>query len=342
MTNAIKFTAPSDKRVITVIVAASLSPPDDTDIPGFQYVPTHSSNTPAPTADDNNGETIYIRFRVQDTGCGLTPEEKQRLFQRFKQASPRTHAQYGGSGLGLFISKRLAELHGGQIGVASEAGVGSLFGFFVQARRTRAPSGSRPNSRGASPVKRVSDVSAPTEIMPQRTESLAPPPSTSGAIQPVTTPLPTISTTSADSAHRSVDPRSLHILIVEDNLINQRVLRAALQKAGCTVHVANDGLEALSFLSTTEFTTPTTGIPLSVILMDLEMPNMDGLTCVKEIRKMEDDQSIDKHVPVIAVTANVRDEQVASARESGMDDVVSKPFRIQELLTKIESLLKKD
>jgi signal transduction histidine kinase/CheY-like chemotaxis protein/PAS domain-containing protein len=342
MTNAIKFTAPSHKRVITVIVAASLSPPDDTDIPGFQYVPTHSSNTPALTSDDNNGETIYIRFRVQDTGCGLTPEEKQRLFQRFKQASPRTHAQYGGSGLGLFISKRLAELHGGQIGVASEAGVGSLFGFFVQARRTHPPSSSRPSSPGTSPVKRVPDVSASKDIMPQRTESLAPPPSASGAIQPVTTPLPTIATTSANSARRRVDPRSLHILIVEDNLINQRVLRAALQKAGCTVHGANDGLEAISFLSTTEFATPTTGIPLSLILMDLEMPNMDGLTCVREIRKMEDDKRLVKHVPVIAVTANVRDEQVARARQSGMDDVVSKPFRIQDLLTQIDGLLKGD
>lgn len=343
MTNAIKFTAPSHKRVITVIVAASLSPPVDTDIPGFQYVPTHSSNTPPPAADDSDGEIIYIRFRVQDTGCGLTPEEKQRLFQRFKQASPRTHAQYGGSGLGLFISKRLAELHGGQIGVASQAGVGSLFGFFVQARRTRPPSSLGPHSRGISPVRRVPDISATKEIMPQRTGSLASSPSDdSGAIQPVTTPLPAITTATPDAAHRSIDPRSLHILVVEDNLINQRVLRAALQKAGCTVHVANDGLEALSFLSTTEFTAPTTGIPLSVILMDLEMPIMDGLTCVKEIRRMEDDGSIVKHVPIIAVTANVRDEQVANAKESGMDDVVSKPFRIQELLTKVEGLLRRD
>lgn len=82
---------------------------------------------------------LYVRFQVEDTGCSLTPEEKQILFQRFKQASPRTHAQYGGSGLRLFISKRLAELHGGQIGVASEAGVGSSFGFFVRARRVAPP-----------------------------------------------------------------------------------------------------------------------------------------------------------------------------------------------------------
>lgn len=330
MTNAIKFTAPSEKRVITVIIAASLAPPVDTDIPGFQYVPPNTTNATPPLAEENNsGDEVYIRFRVRDTGCGLTDKEKQILFQRFKQASPRTQIQYGGSGLGLFISKRLAELHGGQIGVASEAGVGSLFGFFVQARRTTPPSpsrpSSRPSSRAASPLKRIADVSAPKEGMPKRNKDSSHPSSSHLTPNPPAT---------------KPDPSTLHILIVEDNLINQRVLRAALKKAGCVVHVANDGLEALSFLSTTHFYSPG-GIPLSVTLMDLEMPNMDGLTCVREIRKMEDDGRILKHVPVIAVTANVRDEQIASARESGMDDVVSKPFRIQELLEKIEVLLKR-
>lgn len=69
------------------------------------------------------------------------------------------------------------------------------------------------------------------------------------------------------------------------------------------------------------------------------MPNMDGLTCVKEIRKMQLEGKVRGHVPVIAVTANVRDEQVAAAKRSGMDNVVSKPFRIPDLLDKIEILL---
>lgn len=347
MTNAIKFTAPSEKREITVVVAASLTPPED-DIPGFQYVPRHSANTPLHNTDeDETGSIIYIRFRIHDTGCGLTKEEKQILFQRFKQASPRTHAQYGGSGLGLFISKRLAELHGGQIGVASEAGVGSLFGFFVQARRAAPPapsrSGSRPGSPGGqSPVKRIVDATAPDpkDVLPQRAEVSSPEPSSSSTQVSTTTTTTTTSTTATTpDPSKSSDPSALHILIVEDNLINQRVLRAALQKAGCVVHVANDGLEALAFLDTTHFASES-GIPLTVILMDLEMPNMDGLTCVREIRKMEDNGKMLKHVPVIAVTANVRDEQVAKARESGMDDVVSKPFRIQDLLVKVDGLLK--
>jgi hypothetical protein len=89
--------------------------------------------------DWGNGEEIYLEFAVQDTGRGLTPEEKKLLFQRFSQASPRTHVQYGGSGLGLFISRELTELQGGEIGVSSEAGKGSTFAFYVKCRRSSEP-----------------------------------------------------------------------------------------------------------------------------------------------------------------------------------------------------------
>lgn len=341
MTNAIKFTAPSDHRVITVRVSASRTPPNTIDEvpPEFQYVPSHAGGVVNPASsssegdDWGEGEILYVRFQVEDTGCGLTPEEKQILFQRFKQASPRTHAQYGGSGLGLFISKRLAELHGGQIGVASEAGVGSSFGFFVQARRA-APPPAGVGRAGAAHEESLQierhfsggeTVSLTRGVAPQRQEFAA-----SG---------PAANLVATKSSPR-LDPKSVHILVVEDNLINQKVLVSQLRKVGCTVHVANDGLEALAFLEKTHFLTKHGGLWLSVILMDLEMPNMDGLTCVREIRRMEDEGRIARHVPVVAVTANVRDEQVATARRAGMDDVVSKPFRIPELLDKMESLLK--
>ena len=85
--------------------------------------------------DWGEGEEIYLEFAVQDTGRGLSPEELGVLFQRFQQASPRTHVQYGGSGLGLFISRELTELQGGEIGVSSESGRGSTFAFYVKCRR---------------------------------------------------------------------------------------------------------------------------------------------------------------------------------------------------------------
>jgi PAS domain S-box-containing protein len=331
MTNAIKFTAPAEKRLITVSVGASTLPPEGTNIPGFQYVPGNTGNLNVAALEDwGTGDVVYVRFKVQDTGCGLTQEEKQLLFQRFKQASPRTHAQYGGSGLGLFISKRLAELHGGQIGVASEEGQGSLFGFFVQSRRAAAPP--TPATTVGVPAYHhlAGDPSLSTQVTPQRQDFASAGPAASLV------------------ATKAIDPRSIDILIVEDNEINQKVLANQLKKVGCAVHVANDGIEALAFLEKTHFFLAGASSvaggppvqPLSIILMDLEMPNMDGLTCVREIRRMEDEGRISRHVPVIAVTANVRDEQVAAAKLAGMDDVVSKPFRIPDLLKKIEVLLK--
>ena len=78
--------------------------------------------------DWNEEGQIFLTFAVQDTGRGLSCEEKSRLFHRFSQANPRTHVEYGGSGLGLFISRELTERHGGQIGVKSVLGEGSELG----------------------------------------------------------------------------------------------------------------------------------------------------------------------------------------------------------------------
>jgi PAS domain S-box-containing protein len=121
LTNAIKFTAESDHRMITVAVGASRQIPTSPIVPGFQLVPASKrrNDDVTDTEDWGTGEELFIHFRVQDTGVGLTRDEKQTLFARFKQATPRTHAQYGGSGLGLFICKNLCELHGGSIGVGT-------------------------------------------------------------------------------------------------------------------------------------------------------------------------------------------------------------------------------
>lgn len=133
-----------------------------------------------------------------------------------------------------------------------------------------------------------------------------------------------------------------------------------LRRLGCTVHLANHGLEALDFLRKTSFwadrpastraleeaPSPKTRlqsdiIPLSVVLMDLEMPVLGGLETVKRIRSLQSEGTIVGHVPVIAVTANARREQIAVAIEHGMDSVVTKPFRIPELVPQMEGLVKR-
>lgn len=110
-----------------------------------------------------------------------------------------------------------------------------------------------------------------------------------------------------------------------------------LRRAGCVVHLANHGLECLEFLDQTEFCGK--DIPLSIVLLDLEMPTMDGLTCIRHIRERQADGRILQHVPTIAVTANARSEQIHFAIEAGMDQVVTKPFRIPELVPQMEALV---
>jgi PAS domain S-box-containing protein len=319
ITNAIKFTSPCKRRNISVHVSVSLDEPELSK--DFEYVPTRGLPVSLTTGEEwGLGQLVYLHVDVVDTGCGLTAEEKARLFERFAQASPRTHAQYGGSGLGLFISRQLAELHGGRIGVSSESGAGSTFGFFLQCKRTR-PNITRP------PISRQSSssffsTSKNAATVQDLVAGLASPDVLSPALE-IAEP-----------------PSALHILIVEDNLLNQRVLTKQLTKAGCVVSTADNGLFALDFIATTTFS-PHASQPkhLHVVLMDQNMPEMDGLTCVKRIREMEQQGELIGHVPVIAVTANVRSEQIATARESGMDDVVSKPFRVPDLLARIEGLL---
>ncbi|KUJ18979.1 putative histidine kinase M3YPp [Mollisia scopiformis] len=317
-TNAIKFTQSGPNRKITVNMAASTEHPLDKH--GIQYLPRSANRKDLSLGSAwGSGEMVYLYIEVQDSGRGLDDQERQALFKRFSQASPRTHVQYGGSGLGLFISRELTELQGGQIGVSSQAGVGSTFAFFIRARRCNPPETPQPIIAAHS-----IDMKAQSKIIS---------PAALARIQSGGGPAPL---SERKAPQMPVAPK--HVLIVEDNIVNQKVLSKQLRSAGCIVHVANHGLEALSFLSITRYWTglESSGTELSIVLMDLEMPVMDGLTCVKEIRKLQQEGKIVGHIPVIAVTANARSEQISMAKEAGMDSVVTKPFRIPELLPEME------
>ena len=127
MTNAIKFTKSQPNRKICVNLAASVKKPP---VPegNIEWFPSRTSEAAKDLTLDpewGEGEPVFVSFSVQDTGRGLTNEEKSRLFHRFAQANVRTHVEYGGSGLGLFISRELTELQGGEIGLSSVAGKGS-------------------------------------------------------------------------------------------------------------------------------------------------------------------------------------------------------------------------
>ncbi|KAK4553085.1 hypothetical protein LTR86_009812 [Recurvomyces mirabilis] len=363
ISNAIKFTAGREARTITVIYGAQLARPPQirTKYGDLDWVPRRDAEEAQPlsplTKDDD--QVWYLYFAVEDSGPGLTPAEIQRLFKRFSQANSKTHISYGGSGLGLWISKELAEKQGGQMGVASRRNEGATFAFYIATKKAEPPD----VDAGLSPMhlphtaqtRREPRSCSPTDsqLHGEFTSNghsqlhLAQTPALSESVQ-------------RDPQQTKQAPPQLgeyHILLVEDNLVNQKVLAKQLRKAGCIVHIANHGFEALEILQKTDcwsggddadtespgflHSEPVRSAPLlvDIILMDWEMPKMDGLTCTKRIRELEKDGRLTRRLPVVATTANVRQEQRDQALAAGMDSVMPKPFSVTELLVRISETL---
>ena len=340
-TNAIKFTKDRPQKVITVTIGGSWSRP-----PKCWNEVTFTDDEKPKTditekAEWGEGRIAFLWLKVKDTGCGMTMDEQKKLFSRFSQATPRTHVKYGGSGLGLFISKSLTKLQGGAIGVHSEKEEGSTFAFFISTRLAHPP------------ADHVAARAVQARPVPRRTMT-------------------------GEEAMQTI---KLNVLIVEDNLVNQKVLRKQLQKFGWNISVAGNGQEALEWLKDSVYwrnekdsSSTEDKHELDIILMDIEMPIMDGLTCARLIRDYEHQgllasppaphsasptqsqhrktlsTSSDSHerpekqslrLPILAVSANARMEQIEQSLASGMDDAISKPFRIPELWPKIRGLVKR-
>lgn len=203
-----------------------------------------------------------VRFEVQDSGIGMSQSEIGDLFKSFHQADPSTTRKYGGTGLGLVISKQLAELMGGSVGVDSVPGKGSTFWF--TARLGKAHSFLQ-NER--------------SEVQPEVLDSL------NGA----------------------------YILLVEDNIFSQQVGQELLEQVNATVVVANNGKEAIDLMLKHRF---------DCVLMDVQMPVMDGFEATRMIRS---DPRLRSAV-VIAMTANAGRDDQARCLEAGMDEFVTKPI----------------
>ena len=130
---------------------------------------------------------------------------------------------------------------------------------------------------------------------------------------------------------KSIEEKKLRILLAEDNLMNQKIAKNAISKMGYEIDIANNGLEALNMYIATKY---------DIILMDIQMPEMDGITATKKIRDFENEMFIEKKVKIIAFTANFLKEDLDLYKQSDMDDYISKPFKSSELSQIIEKHLK--
>ncbi len=223
-------------------------------------------------------DSVMLRFEVEDTGIGVAPDQLKQLFAAFQQADNSTTREYGGTGLGLAVTRCFAELMGGSVGAESEVGQGSTFWFTAR-------------------LCKGSVAEAATEIR-------------------------------VESSLAAVDFSSRRILLAEDEPINQEIILEILAEVGASIEVANDGEEALAKVRSRHF---------DLVLMDMQMPKIDGLAATRAIRALPGKSSL----TIIATTANAFDEDRSRCMEAGMNDFIAKPVEPDLLIEKVRYWLGK-
>ena len=235
-------------------------------------------------AENNaDGNDTFLHFTVSDTGIGINSSNLDNIFKSFTQADGSTTRQYGGTGLGLTISRSLVTQMGGTIWVESIEGKGTTFHF-------TAHFGAGTKQEEAADEKLISAKQPISGIMPNR---------------------------------------QISVLIAEDNAVNQKVAKRILEKFGYLLTIVGNGRLALEALKNNKF---------DIILMDIQMPELDGIQTTMAIRASEDPE-IDSEIPIIALTAHAFKEDVEKCRAAGMSSCVTKPFKKEELTAEINRLI---
>lgn len=213
-------------------------------------------------------DKIKVRFDIKDTGIGIPQEKMDRLFKSFSQIDDNLTRKYGGTGLGLFITKELVEMMGGSINCESTVGVGSVFYFII-------------------PFEIPQDESL------QVNEEIG-----------------------LSQIAKKYNFLNLRILVAEDSYINQELIKEALDNINCVYQIANNGIETLEIFTKEKF---------DLVLMDLQMPEMDGFEAAKAIINYEKSNNL-PHTPIIALTAHDDENTKTNVFATGMDDLITKPF----------------
>ncbi len=237
-----------------------------------------------------------VQFEVKDTGIGIPEDKLRKIFDSFQQVDSSLTRRYGGTGLGLAISARLVEMMGSRIEVFSELGKGSSFRFTLTFPKVK--------------DEKLEDLPDLSVFLTYDKKSGVP-------------------EVAEEAAPLEEQDDEIRILLVEDNVINQRVAKRMVEKMGFKVEIANNGQEALDMLENRRY---------DLILLDVQMPVLDGLRTAQKIRIRE--MNKEEHIPIIAMTAHAQKEDRDRCLEAGMDDYLSKPINMKILEEKIQRYLR--
>lgn len=259
-----------------------------------------------PTDDDRCALTI----EVSDTGEGMDDDQQKRLFVAFDQTRAGVAGAHGGSGLGMWISRGLAQLMGGRLTVRSQKGVGSAFTLALIVEVAEAPA-------LAPELPEVHRVATGFVHLP------VPAPA------PVATSEPQVDSavSAAGDGPAVADEGALRVLIVDDHDINRRAIQLILAPLGCEISQAENGGTALDMAATEAY---------DVIFMDVRMPEIDGREATRRLRATA---GPNQSVPVIAVTADTAPDDVQACAAAGMTWFVGKPLTPASLLAALQGVL---
>jgi signal transduction histidine kinase/ActR/RegA family two-component response regulator len=262
------------------------------------------------SAPEETPDTIRVRFEVGDTGIGIQPEMQDKIFEAFTQGDSSTTRRFGGSGLGLAIVKDLSERMGGQCGVQSIVGVGSTFWIML-------------------PLEKVAAEMVPAETRPKPPRQIQP---SAPSATPVSQPrVVTAAGQEFQEILREAGRTTVRILLVEDNPANLRVTQALLETLGCEVRTATNGTQAVAAYR---------GGVYDLVLMDCQMPEMDGYQATAAIRQIE--SILGRATPIVALTAHAMDGSREECLAAGMNDQLSKPLTLAALTSKLLEWLSVD